>query len=240
MRDTARSTYAPVRGGISLGGILTGVVVAFGAMFLLSALLGGILTATGVEASELQPQDAGIAVGIGFVVIQFLSYLWGGYTAGRMARGAGLLNGLLVPVGALLVAAIVAVATAALGAAANLNLPFGTARLPVEDSYLIEWGRAFGLLALAAMFLGGIIGGMLGSRWHSKLEAGAAATHAHDHPEHDHHDHEHDAHDHHGHGHEGERDRTIALDADRTSGSTTSAAHSTTPPPPDDTSTRRS
>ena len=35
---------------------------------------------------------APLVAGMTLVVAQFLSYLWGGYTAGRMARGAGLVN----------------------------------------------------------------------------------------------------------------------------------------------------
>jgi hypothetical protein len=37
--------------------------------------------------------DAGIAGDIAFAIAMLLAYLWGGYTAGRMARGAGVLNG---------------------------------------------------------------------------------------------------------------------------------------------------
>lgn len=171
---TTTSTRGPVRGGISFIAVLTGVIVAFGAIFLLSALLGGLLTAAGVDASEVEPTGIGMGLGVAFVVVQFLAFLWGGYTAGRMARGAGMFNGLLVPVGALLLGALVWAATAALGAAANLNLPFTTGRLPVEESYLIEWGQVIGLVALAALILGGMAGGLLGARWHTRLEADAA------------------------------------------------------------------
>lgn len=175
MSTTTRTRVEPVRGGLSLMAVLTGVIVAFGAIFLLSALLGGLLTAAGVDASEVEPTGMGLGLGIGFIVVQFVAFLWGGYTAGRMARGAGLLNGLLVPVGALLLGAIVWGATAALGAAANLNLPFTSGRLPVEESYLVEWGQVLGLVALAALILGGVAGGALGSRWHTRLERDADA-----------------------------------------------------------------
>ena len=50
------------------------------------------------------------------MIAQFLSYMWGGYTAGRMGRGAGLVNGFLVPVVALIVAAVVAAAVLVIGA----------------------------------------------------------------------------------------------------------------------------
>jgi hypothetical protein len=160
------------RGGFSLGAVLTGVVVAFGAMFLLSALVGGILAATGVDASEIESgtRDEGIIASIALVAALFLAYLWGGYTAGRMGRGAGFVNGLLVPVLALIVAAVVAAAVNAMGAAANLNLPFDENQLPIEGDNLADFGQAVGIASLIAMFVGGIFGGMLGQRWHTKLE----------------------------------------------------------------------
>ena len=168
-----RGAVMQARGGVSGGAILTGVVVAFGAMFLLSALVGGVLTAMGINQAEIttgEAVDAGIGAGIALVVAQFLSYLWGGYTAGRMGRGAGFTNGLLVPIVAILVAVLVGAVAAALGATANLNLPFTTNRLPLENDYLVNWGVGIGIASLVAMFIGGIVGGTLGSRWHTKLE----------------------------------------------------------------------
>ena len=169
------TTDRPVaaRGGVSGGAVLTGVVVAFGAMFLLSALIGGIIAALGIAEEEIargEAIDAGIAAGMALVVAQFVSYLWGGYAAGRMGRGAGLANGLLVPLLAIIVAVVVGAIAASLGATANLNLPFTTNRLPLENDFLVNWGTAIGIAALVAMFVGGAVGGTLGQRWHTKLE----------------------------------------------------------------------
>ena len=169
LRDVPRA-----RGGVSLGPIFTGVVVAFGAMFLLSALVGGVLAGLGYmengEISTGEAIEAGIGAGIALVVAQFLSYLWGGYTAGRMSRGAGATNGFLVPLLAIIVAIAVGGVATALGAEANLNLPFSTSRLPLENDALVDWGMGIGIASLIAMFLGGILGGMMGARWHTKLE----------------------------------------------------------------------
>ncbi len=177
-RDTTSETrgdafHRDARGGVSGGAILTGVVVAFGAMFILTSLIGATLATIGVNEAEIttgEAIDAGIGAGIGLVVAQFLSYLWGGYTAGRMGRGAGPINGLLVPVVAILVAVVVGAIAASLGEAANLNLPFTTNRLPLENDYLVDWGVGIGIASLVAMFLGAILGGSLGARWHTKLE----------------------------------------------------------------------
>jgi hypothetical protein len=180
--ETDGSTYVPqkARGGVSIGGVLTGIVVAFGAMFLLSAIIGGILALLGVSDTNVtqgEAVQAGIAGGIAYVVAMFLAYLWGGYTAGRMARGAGVLNGVLVPIIAIVLALIVGAIAAALGASANLNLPLTTARLPVQGSgSLVDWGIGLGIAALVAMFAGGVVGGRLGSRWHTKLERREGTT----------------------------------------------------------------
>jgi hypothetical protein len=176
LQQTHESERVPARarGGLSIGGVLTGVVVAFGAMFLLSGIIGGILAAIGVSDTNVtrgEAVQAGIAGGIAYVIAMFLAYLWGGYTAGRMARGAGVLNGVLVPIAAIVLALVVAAIVAALGASANLNLPFTTARLPIrEGSSLVDWGIGLGVAALVAMFAGGALGGSLGARWHTKLE----------------------------------------------------------------------
>ena len=169
LRDVPRA-----RGGVSFGTVLTGVVVAFGAMFLLSALVGGVLAGLGyLESGDIstgEAIEAGIGAGIALVVAQFLSYLWGGYTAGRMSRGAGAMNGFLVPLLAIVVAIAVGGVATALGAEANLNLPFSTNRLPLENDALVDWGLGIGIASLVAMFLGGILGGLMGARWHTKLE----------------------------------------------------------------------
>ena len=169
-----REGRAPLaRGGVSFGAILTGVVVAFGAMFLLSALVAGMLVATGTDLAELSQDDVvsvGVAAGIALVVAQFIAYLWGGYTAGRMGRGAGFLNGLLVPILAILVAVIVGAVAAGLGAEVNLNAPFQESQLPIADSNVVDFGTGVAIGSLIAMFLGGILGGLLGARWHAKLE----------------------------------------------------------------------
>jgi hypothetical protein len=176
-KEPAPEKLLAVRGGVSIAAVLAGMVVSIGAFFLLSAVVGGILSVTGIDADDLAVgTDAGIGPGIALIIAFFLSYLWGGYTAGRMSRGAGMVNGLLVPVVALLAGALIGGIVWALGTTAQLNLPFSTNRLPLEDTnYVIDWTLGLGAAALIAMFLGGTIGGFLGSRWHTKLERRVAS-----------------------------------------------------------------
>ena len=172
-QEVIGSRPVEARGGVSGGAILTGVVVAFGAMFLLSAIIGGILSALGIAETDItrgEAIDAGIGAGMAFVVAQFLSYLWGGYTAGRMGRGAGVANGILVPITAIVLALLTGLIVAGLGATANLNLPFTDNRLPVENDYLVSWGIGIAVASFVAMFIGAAAGGAMGARWHTKLE----------------------------------------------------------------------
>src|SRR5687767_3213842 len=106
---TSPTTATVARGGVSFWSVLTGVLVALGVMFLLSAIAGAIIVNTGLEEEIAADEtvDVGIGAIVAIAIAQFISYLWGGYTAGRMARGSGFANGLLVPILALAIAALV-------------------------------------------------------------------------------------------------------------------------------------
>jgi hypothetical protein len=163
------------RGGVSGGAVLTGTVVAFGAMTILSVLIGAVLVGLGLQEGNISQQEAiqaGIWTGIGIVIAQFLSYLWGGYTAGRMARGSGFINGLLVPILAIVLAGLVLAVAGAIGYSADtsVSLPFSTDTLPWNNDNLQDWTIGLGIATLVAMFLGAILGGLAGQRWHTKLE----------------------------------------------------------------------
>ena len=172
-------TATVARGGLSLWSILTGVLVALGVMFLLSAIAAAVIVNTSLEEEIATGTvvEVGIGAIIAIAIAQFLSYLWGGYTAGRMARGSGFANGLMVPITALVIAGIVALVTWALGETTSLGLPFLENRLPTNNDALIDLGVAGGIATLAAMLLGGILGGVMGARWHTKLERRAIAEH---------------------------------------------------------------
>lgn len=165
------------RGGVSFWSILTGVVVAFGAFLLLSSIIGGILSVLGISDGGIptgsEAVEAGIGAGIGLVLAQLLSYLWGGYTAGRMARGKGLVNGILVPVLAIVVLLVLgAIATAVASNVTGVNAQDaqGVQELGLPLGELADIGTAIGIGMLIAMLVGGALGGKLGERWHSKLE----------------------------------------------------------------------
>lgn len=176
-RDYPAGYVYGVRGGFSLGSILTGMAVALGAMLLLAALIGGIVAAAGLMDGTVPTTEEvtqlGWGAAIGLIVAQFVAYVWGGYTAGRMARGSGWLNGLLVPVAAIVFVVLIGALVRAMGAEAGVDVAYGTTRFPLglEAEEFAQMGAVAGIGSLIAMFVGAILGGIMGARWHDKLEA---------------------------------------------------------------------
>lgn len=161
---------------ISLGSVLAGVLVAYGAFAILAAIVGGILSAVGVDTQSLSTNDwreYGIVTGAAAAASLFLSYLFGGYVAGRMARRAGAMNGALVFLfGILLVAGV----AAAIGSQADGDAVLSNLRsmgVPTSGDEYAAIGTFAGLGAIVAMLLGSILGGISGERWHGKLVARA-------------------------------------------------------------------
>ena len=156
---------------VSLGSVLAGVLVAYGAFAIIAAIAGGVLTAVGVDVDSLSTNDwreYGIVSGAAAALSLFLSYLFGGYVAGRMARRAGALNGALVFVfGILLVAGVAAVGMQTGSDAVMSNLR--SMGVPTSGDEYAAIGTFAGLGAVLAMLVGSILGGISGERWHGKL-----------------------------------------------------------------------
>jgi hypothetical protein len=159
-------------GKLSFTSALAGMLCAFGCFAVLAAIAGIVLRVTGVESTEDISgdwRDVGVGTGIALAIVLFLSYLFGGYVAGRMARRAGALNGLLAFVlGVLVVAGI----GAAVGTQTDTDTMMSNLRsigVPTSGEEWAAIGSIAGAVALACMLLGSILGGMLGERWHGKL-----------------------------------------------------------------------
>ena len=158
-------------GAVSLPSILAGVLVAYGAFAILAALGAAIVDAIGVETDIISTdyEELSIAGGLITAAILFLSYLFGGYVAGRMARRSGVVQGILVAVLGLIVVAAVA---ALVSQAGETDEIVGNLRDLGVPTTADEYGQAFtvaGLAALAGILLGGLLGGLLGERWHGRL-----------------------------------------------------------------------
>lgn len=162
-------------GRISLGSVLAGTLVAYGAFAVLLAVAAALVKAVGVDTnlSTGQWRQLGIGGGIVVAVVLFASYLYGGYVAGRMARRSGAMNGLLV----FFLGVVLAVGVAALARLFNAgdtvvhNLR--NVGVPTTKSEWADIGTVAGVGSLAAMLIGSMVGGVMGERWHGKLLARA-------------------------------------------------------------------
>ncbi len=162
-------------GSLSVLSILAGVLTAYGAFVLLLGIAVAIVDAVGIDTDLVTTdyEQLGVVGGLIVAALLLASYLFGGYVAGRMARRAGALNGLAVAVLGLVIAA--AVAALVRWSADTESIVTGLRSLGVPTT-ADEYGQAFtvaGIASLAAVLIGGFIGGGWGERWHGKLLARA-------------------------------------------------------------------
>jgi hypothetical protein len=170
-RDRAALAREAGLGRLSLPSVLAGVLVAYGAFAVLAALVGAVAAAIGLN-TDLAGNDwatLGVGSAIAVAIVLLLAYLFGGYVAGRMARRAGLLNGLAVFVLAVVLVAVVAAIAASQTDTDTVRANLRSLGIPTTGT---EWGKVAtvaGLGSLAAMLVGALLGGLLGERWHTKL-----------------------------------------------------------------------
>ena len=158
-------------GKLSWISVLAGVLVAYGAFAILAALAAAALAAIGLD-NDLSSNDwarLGTGSAIAAAVILLLAYLFGGYVAGRMARRAGLRNGLAVFLLAIVLVAAVGAIAASQADADTIRTSLRSLGIPTSGSEWSDIGTLAGIASLAAMLIGALVGGVLGERWHSKL-----------------------------------------------------------------------
>jgi hypothetical protein len=176
--DAARERF----GGKDLPASLAGMLVALAALLLLaglaSAAIGAIAFQTGVEGNENE-LSLGALITAGVVI--FLAFLLGGWAAGRMARYNGALNGFMVAVWFLVLGVVLAIAGAIAGNAYNLfdDLRVAQASLPNWFSFSGEdltIGAVVSSVAFAVlMVLASVLGGIWGTRMHTRADREIAA-----------------------------------------------------------------
>ena len=160
---------------ISFLSVLAGAFAAYGAFALLASIFGAIASAAGgnFEVPRGNWETAGIVSAVVLGLSLLLSYLFGGYVAGRMARRSGTTHGLMVFfLGFLMAAAVSAFVTLTAGTDAvrtSVTDTLGSIGAPTSGSALQTIGSIGGIVALGSMLLGSLIGGRLGDRWHGKL-----------------------------------------------------------------------
>ena len=175
-RDRKRLARQAGLGRVSFISALAGVLVAYGAFALLAALVGAVAIAIGLD-TELASNDwatfeMGSAVTV--TVVAFVAYLFGGYVAGRMARRAGLVNGLAVFVLAVLLVVVVGAIAASQAETEAVQANLRSLGLPITGTEWARIGTVAGIGTLVGMLVGAGIGGVVGERWHSELARWAA------------------------------------------------------------------
>ena len=175
-RDRTALAHDAGLGKLSFTSALAGMLCAFGSFAVLAAIAGVVLRAMGVDSTNDISGDwreVGIGTGVVLALVLFLSYLFGGYVAGRMARRSGALNGLMTFVLGVLVVAGVGAALSTQTDTETVMDGLRSVGVPTSGDEWAAIGTVAGAGALLAMLLGAIFGGMLGERWHGKLLARA-------------------------------------------------------------------
>lgn len=179
-RERQRNQY----GGFSIGAIFFGWLVAVAIGVLLTAILGAAGAGLGLsqvsspaQVDPAQAQTVGIVGGIVLLVIFGLAYFAGGYVAGRLARFDGLKQGLGVWLFALLVAVLLTLLGAVLGAQYNvLDQLQIVPRIPTDLASLTTGGGIALLLLLIVTVVAAIFGGKAGEAFHRKVDRAGAAV----------------------------------------------------------------
>jgi len=163
-------------GGLDIPSILSGMLVGVAMLVILaglaSAAFGEIAFQTGVAGNQSE-LSLGALITAG--VVLFLSFLTGGWAAARMARYSGALNGSMVAITFLIFLGVLAALGAIAGDAYNLfdNLRVAKANLPNWFSAdTVTTGAIVSAAAFVAVtFVGAILGGLWGGRFHRRADA---------------------------------------------------------------------
>jgi hypothetical protein len=165
-------------GGMKFGSCFFGWLAASGTAVLLAALVTGVGAALGLSrevetagTSPAQAESVGLIGGIVLLAIIFVSYLVGGYVAGRMARFNGLKQGLGVWLWAVIIAILVGVAGWLAGAQFDVLARTNSfPRLPLNEGTLTTGGILVAIGVVAASLVGALLGGLAGMRYHRRVD----------------------------------------------------------------------
>ena len=162
-------------GGFSFTSVLAGVLVAYGAFAILVGLAAAIVGATGGDTDlSTDWEQLGTAGGLVVAGLLLLSYLFGGYVAGRMARRNGLAHGLGVLVLGVVIVGVVAALVRSSDGTGAIADNLRSLGIPTTADEYGQAGTVAGIASLVALVLGSLLGGALGERWHARLFARAA------------------------------------------------------------------
>ena len=173
--DPAREKF----GGANLGAACFGWLVAVGVTALLTGILAVIATALdysgNVTQSDVQREAGSVTLVIALVLLAVLlvAYYAGGYVAGRMSRFDGGRQGVAVWFVGLLVTVAAAVLGWVAGDKYNLLDRVDVPRIPIPTDSVTLGGIVTGVLVLLGTLLAAIAGGIVGRRYHDRVDRAA-------------------------------------------------------------------
>jgi len=180
-RQTVTDPYSGIAaarerfGGVDIPASLVGMLTALSTTLILAGLIGAALGAVDYQTGlEGDARDISTWSMIGGVAVLLVAYIVGGWAAGRMARYDGARNGFATGVWTLLLGGILAALGAWIGSDYDV---FRDVNLPQWFSTDAFTTRAIisGVAAIAAMFVGAIIGGLWGEYYHRRADRTIAA-----------------------------------------------------------------
>lgn len=159
-------------GAVSAVGVAAGVTSALGAAAVALGTGATALNVVGVDTGTMNDGDwrnLGVVVAAVGVVALLGAFLFGGYVAGRMARRAGAIHGVLVG-GIALVTLGVALGVAHLQDATVAVVDrLDALGAPTAGAEWAGIGSVVAVATVVAMVGGGLLGGVRGERWHQRL-----------------------------------------------------------------------
>ena len=161
-------------GGTHWGAAFFGWLSATGLAVLLLALVSAADVALGLTEGA-SAEAIGLRGAIALLVVLFLSYLAGGYVAGRMSRFSGARQGLAVWLIGLVVVLLCSGAAALMGSEFNVLARLELPRIPVGEGTATTEGLVTLASAAAATLVGALLGGALGTRYHRRIDRAGLA-----------------------------------------------------------------
>ena len=171
-----RTSSQPHSGPVRIDAWLSTLLAALALLALLGGLIAAAIGAIGYQTGlEDRTEEVSVASLIGGLATLLLAFVIGGWAAARIARYDGPRNGVMTGIWTIVLAALVSGLAAWLGAEydvlRNVDLPQWFSRDALTTGGIIS-----ALTAIAAMLLGGLLGGIWGERYHRRADATIADT----------------------------------------------------------------
>jgi hypothetical protein len=168
-------------GGVKIGSAFFGWLTATGTLALLSTVSAIVAVLLGYDADAggarftdpggWEPGTVAWVWAIVGLVVLFVSYLAGGYVAGRMARFNGARQGLAVWLWAVLASLAVTIAAVVIDTQSDVGRILDVVPQTTFSLDDVTAGTVVAaLLTAAATLIGAIVGGSLGMRFHRRVD----------------------------------------------------------------------